>query len=430
MISRWQWIMAQIGQRLWVRAGLFGLLAVAVALFGIWGQHWVPERLGGLIGANAVDHILDILATSMLAVTTFSLSVMVTAHGVAAAQATPRSTQLLLEDSSTQNALAAFVGSFLFSLVSIIALTTGLYGERGRVILFVATLLVIVLVVATLLRWIDHLARLGHLTQTTDRVESAAGKALADRLAHPCLGAAPLTHRAPPDGALPVTQDKVGYVQHLDVAGLASLAEELDAEIWVTAPPGTFLHPALPLAWLVGGRLSEDSVARLRDTFVVGDQRSFRQDPRFGLAVLAEIASRALSPAVNDAGTAIDVIARGVRLLSRWPGVAEQAAMQGAARHRRLRLAPLSIADLFDDLFGPIERDGAASLAVQMRLQKALRVLHGLDDPAARLAARDHARLALKRALAALPLREDQLILEDLAAWAVAEGDPPRTRQP
>ena len=425
MISRWQWIMAQIGQRLWVRAGLFGLLAVAVALFGIWGQHWVPERLGGLIGANAVDHILDILATSMLAVTTFSLSVMVTAHGVAAAQATPRSTQLLLEDSSTQNALAAFVGSFLFSLVSIIALTTGLYGERGRVILFVATLLVIVLVVATLLRWIDHLARLGHLTQTTDRVESAAGKALADRLAHPCLGAAPLTHRAPPDGALPVTQDKVGYVQHLDVAGLASLAKELDAEIWVTAPPGTFLHPALPLAWLVGAgyrRTRWHACATL--SWSASSVRSGRT------RASAWRCWRALSPAVNDAGTAIDVIARGVRLLSRWPGVAEQAAMQGAARHQRLRLAPLSIADLFDDLFGPIERDGAASLAVQMRLQKALRVLHGLDDPAARLAARDHARLALKRALAALPLREDQLILEDLAAWAVAEGDPPRTRQP
>ena len=41
--------------------------------------------------------------------------------------------------------------------------------------------------------------------------------------------------------------------------------------------------------------------------------------------VLAEIASRALSPAVNDPGTAIDVLGRLVRVLSRWELPAEPA---------------------------------------------------------------------------------------------------------
>ncbi|MFM0339824.1 DUF2254 family protein [Paraburkholderia fungorum] len=56
----------------------------------------------------------------------------------------------------------------------------------------------------------------------------------------------------------------------------------------------------------------------VRSAFSVDVRRSFEQDPRFGISVLTEIASRALSPAVNDPGTAIDVIGRGIRILSLW----------------------------------------------------------------------------------------------------------------
>jgi uncharacterized membrane protein len=45
--------------------------------------------------------------------------------------------------------------------------------------------------------------------------------------------------------------------------------------------------------------------------------RYFHEDPRFGLITLSEIASRALSPAVND-GTAIQIISSHVRLFSLW----------------------------------------------------------------------------------------------------------------
>lgn len=51
-----------------------------------------------------------------------------------------------MEDSTTQNVLAAFVGLFLYSLVAIITLAMGTYGECGRVVLFVVTLLVVLLI--------------------------------------------------------------------------------------------------------------------------------------------------------------------------------------------------------------------------------------------------------------------------------------------
>lgn len=60
-------------------------------------------------------------------------------------------------------------------------------------------------------------------------------------------------------------------------------------------------------------------------------ERSFDQNPRFGVIVLSEIVSRALSPAVNDPGTAIGVIGRLVRILSSWTECTESAVDYPAA---------------------------------------------------------------------------------------------------
>ena len=316
-MSKWRWLLRQFTRRLWVRASLFALLGVAAALLAIPARHFVPEALAGQIGARAVDGILDILASSMLAVTTFSLSVMVAAFSAATSQVTPRATRLLMQDRSTQNALAAFIGSFLFSLVGIIALGTELYGERGRVVLFAATLLVIVLVIVTILRWIEHLSRLGRVGETTRRVEEAAGAALDERRQRPFLGGRPWHGETLPGGAVAVLPDRIGYVQHVDLGALAGLARDLKTEVGLLALPGSFVHPARPLGWLPAGA-GEAEEERLRAAVTVEAERSFDQDPRFGLAVLSEIASRALSPAINDPGTAIDVIGRAVRLMAAW----------------------------------------------------------------------------------------------------------------
>ena len=83
----------------------------------------------------------------MLAVTTFSLSTMVSAYSAATSNVTPRATKLIMEDTTTQTVLSTFVGSFLFSLVGIIALSTGALRRPGRVVLFAVTILVIVAIV-------------------------------------------------------------------------------------------------------------------------------------------------------------------------------------------------------------------------------------------------------------------------------------------
>src|SRR5690606_36952200 len=127
----------------------------------------------------------------MLTVTVFSLTTMVSAYSAASTNVTPRATRLLLEDSTSQNALSTFLGAFLFALVGIVALSTGLYGDSGRLVLFVATMFVLLVIVVTLLRWITHLSTLGQMGDTIERVENAAMSVFEEYLAQPLLGAAP-----------------------------------------------------------------------------------------------------------------------------------------------------------------------------------------------------------------------------------------------
>jgi len=410
MISRWQWLMLQLSRTLWIRVALFCLLAVITVLVAPLLDPLVPTRLSERVSGDAVENTLNILASSMLAVTTFSLSVMVSAYAAAATSVTPRATALLMQDTTTQNVLATFIGTFVFSLVGIIALNTGFYGETGQVTLLGMTMAVTLMMIMTLFRWIEHLSRLGRVSDTTDRVERAAFAAICGRVDDPALGGRILSGDSGviPGDARPLHITTIGYLQHLALDQLSDVAEKAGGEVFIHVLPGQFIDPAMKAASLSGFPDGFDT-AGLQAAFRIGRDRSFDQDPRFGLVVLSEIASRALSPAVNDTGTAKDVMARAVRLLLLWSQREHAQERDGPEiRYPRIWVPPLVLSDLFDDLFTPIARDGAAHVDVHIALQNGLRALHATEHEGMRREAARHSRMAIERSEAALLLDSEK----------------------
>ncbi len=372
MISRWRWLLGQTFRKLWFRATLFAIAAIITALISIFFKSMIPTSFSLKVGAEAVDSILNILASSMLAVTTFSLSIMVGAYGSATTNVTPRATRLVVEDATTQNVLATFIGSFLFSLVGIIALHMGAYGEQGRIILFAVTLIVIALILITLLRWIQHLTSLGRVGETTARVERAALETFSARAKNPCLGGYPwLESGHQPVGTIALFSHHIGYVEHIDVGRLVSALSDSPVHVYLVAQPGSFVHPSRPTLYVTSNATPEQH-RQLLSAFSIADARSFSQDPRFCLCVMAEVACRSLSQAINDSGTAIDVIGRAIRVLSAY---GERVQQSVEVKYPAIHIAPLSIESLFDDFFSPVARDGAAIREVQVRLLKSLAML-------------------------------------------------------
>lgn len=422
--------------RLWVTPALASVVAVLLALAAAWVSRVVPEDTLPDIDRDTVQSLLTIVASSMLAVTTFSLSIMVSAFASAANGATPRATELVMGDEGTRSAIAMFLSAFIYAVVARVALGMGYYGSAGRFVLFLGTMGVLVMLLVTLVNWVKTLSTLGRMSNTLNKIEQAAEKALRTHWRAPLLGAGPAPAVDAAPCGRPVYARQVAYVRRIDLAALQDWAEANEARVHVRVRPGSFVDPGTELAWVelgiaqdqvvsaTGGdeaahrgdrRSASDpdgeSLRNVHDAFYLGAERSFDQDPRFGVIVLSEAAQRALSSAVNDPGTAIDAMNRMTRLLIETQQDEQSLPhLPAVARlHTRVTLVPLDESALVFDGFDPIVRDAAGVVQVLVRQQKLLAMIarSSRAGTVAR-AARDMAARALARADAtgALPANE------------------------
>ena len=121
------------------------------------------------------------------------------------------------------------------------------------------------------------------------------------------------------------TLQQVHLPRLLDAAGRAVIV--LQAGI------GDTLQQGAPVADLHGGDVADAAVLH---GLVTGQERTFHQDPLFAFRLLADIGLRALSPAINDPATAVQVLDTIQSILSplvtRDLDVAEIADESGAVR--------------------------------------------------------------------------------------------------
>ena len=300
---------------------------------------------------------------------------------------------LLPTDRTTMTTLATFLGAWLFALTGVILMDTPYIGEREVFALFLITIAVIVYVVVSIMRWIVHLEDLGSLEQTADRVEEAVRKALSLRLGAPCLGGHALTPEVtiPWDAAI-VEATRSGWLRHIYEDALNEIGRRHTADIYITVPIGRFVYRGDEIARVTDH--APEVEAEILQHIEIGNARSFEQDPRFGFAVLGEVASKALSPGINDSGTAIDSVTRAGRLLLAWQAETAEA----VPRYERIWASPLSAEDLLEDAYRAPGRDGAGQVEVVVAILKALGRLTLHEDRSMALAARDMARQVAGRA--------------------------------
>lgn len=404
MQNRIRFIYNRIKERLWVKPLVICILSIIAAFVAKLSDRVEFLQFVPSVALESLNVFLSISAGSMLGVATFAVGSMLTAYASASNTATPRSFPLVIADDVSQNALSSFIGAFIFSLIALVALENDYYGRAGRFIIFVLSIIMFAIIIFNFIRWIDRIARLGRLGNTIKKVESVAKESFIRRKQQPTLGA----KRAEGESnGSPVYAKSIGYVQFIDIPILQSTAVEQDLHITVASVPGTFTFPDQPIAYIeTKEKSSEEEIntEAILDAFTIAKDRAFDDDPRFGLIVLSEIASRALSAAVNDPGTAIDIIGSFVRLFSLWARVDKD---DLEVKYDRVFVPELSLRDMFDDAFNVIARDGAATIEVGLRLQKAFRSLASLGHEEMKEEAIAHAQLALRYAENALRLKEE-----------------------
>ncbi len=405
--DRARFALHRLGEKLWIKPLLASVLSVAVVFAAKAADGTSLAEVVPSVTVESIQTLLSIMASSVLVIASLAVASMVSAYASASNTASPRAFPLVVADDRTQYALTAFVATFIYSIVGLIASKNEYFGPAGRFVLFFMTLVVLAVVVLTFVTWIDRIARLGRVGVTIEQVERAALRSMRARRETPYLGGH--AQRTPARHGIPLYTAEVGFLQHIDMGGLQEAAEQMELRLEIAALPGTFMSPDRVIAYCVSATQPDAGklYKLIADNFIIGRDRTFEDDPRFGLVVLSQIAGKALSPAINDPGTAIDVIGVFVRLFVDW-NKPRDADTDRRITYDRISVPRLSEDDLFDDAFIAIARDGANAIEVTLRLIKALNTLAHVGDQPMRSAAVRHAKRVMALAEQHSHLPEDR----------------------
>ncbi|MFC1136886.1 DUF2254 domain-containing protein [Pasteurella multocida] len=405
MLYQWLLVLKKPSNKLWVSAASWALLTVIFVLSLRLGARTLEVASLPDIKQETLESLLNVIASSMLAVTTFSLSIMVAAFASASNGATPRATDLVMGDSTTRTAITSFICAFIYAIIAKTALGMAFYAQNGRFILFISTVAVLLYLIITLIRWVYTLSQLGRLGNTLEKIEQVTGNALQQYRHCPQMNT--VSTRQLSSVAKKIEARKSGYLTHIDMQGLQKKAQALEGYIHIYVRPGELISPDTVICALETEQDVEEEI--LRQYFVLAKGRTYEQDPNWGFIVLSEAAQRALSPAVNDPGTAINIMAIMMNLFVQEPEPQSEA---DVVEYDRLSIAQLDCAEWIRDAFAPISRDGAGILEVNVVMQKVLAsIWRNVPEKAVSNAALLMAEQALARAeqALALPAEREQL---------------------
>jgi uncharacterized membrane protein len=192
------------------------------------------------------------------------------------------------------------VGVFVFSVTAALVIA-----DQTKVSVIVpATEVVAVLAAIALIRNLQVKAFASIQLAPTLSAIAGQGRAILDDLYRsPGTAIRPAETALPPPRRAVTWPHRQAVLQQLDLRRLRDAAD--GAVIAFRAGIGDTLHEGGVVADLHGGDVPDTAVLA---GLVTGPERTFHQDPLFAFRLLADIGLRALSPAVNDPATAVQVL--------------------------------------------------------------------------------------------------------------------------
>lgn len=260
---------------------------------------------GGPDGARSV---LSTIAGAMISVTSLVFSMTMVVMQLASSQFTPRVLSTFLSNRVAQYTLGVFVGSFVYTLT----ILREVRGEVDNFSSFVPQISVSVAYFLVLLAMGLFIAFIQQVTSMiqVSRVIARLGEATVEGIDRMFIPAdAERTYGTWDTGderTLVRVVGEHGHVVEVDERRLVSYAKRNDLRIDFLARPGQYLAEGHPLAQVWGE--AEEMESKVNACVLLGADRNSTQDPTFGVRQLVDIGERALSPAINDPTTALQVL--------------------------------------------------------------------------------------------------------------------------
>jgi uncharacterized membrane protein len=299
---------------LWVIPSLAVLAALAAGSVLSLVDIGPDSPLHPLVFQGTADDARTLLigiSGTMITVVALVLGLTVVALQLSSTQFSPRLLRNFLRDRPNQLVLATFVATFAYS-------TAGLYtvgiSAGARTVAFprlaVSGALALLLAsLGVLIYFAHHLAHSIQIDEIMRVVERGTLTVIAEG-----LPAGDGARPSVPDWAVPILAGRSGYVQTIHLDGLVPVAARHGVHICFVPIVGDHVVAGTPIAhaWPTSpgaeGAVSPHLREAVLDSIRIGFERTLEQDAAFGIRQLVDIASKALSAAINDPYTAIQAV--------------------------------------------------------------------------------------------------------------------------
>ena len=375
--------------------------------------------------------LLIAIASTLATVIALVLGLTVVALQLASTQFSPRLLRNFLRDRINQVVLSIFVATFTYSTAGLF--TVGVQaGRRVQDYPRLAVSFALVLLFLSLLMlvfFVHHLAHSIQIDEVMRSVERSTLRVIEHDLPSEGVTAGPAP--LPPAGSVMVPAYDSGYVQAVHPEMLLRLSRERDVVAAVAVMVGEYVVQGAPLLWLWGptadARAPDPAPfrANLPGAVRVGFERTAEQDVAFGVRQLADIAVKALSPAINDPYTAIQSLEHlGVLLATLVRRPLGSQCLSDAAGALRVVIPGRDLSYYLDLATGQIRRYGCAEPRVDRALLRVLATTGRFcDDPRDRRLVAEQVELVIADAERAIvqpadlaPVRAHaDLVLRELA---------------
>ena len=209
---------------------------------------------------------------------------------------------LFRDDPIVWRAFAYSIGIFVFCFTAAFAI------GNDKTVSVAVPVLALLLVLAALLfmralqtRALTSMLLAPNLDAITERGREILDGLYLQPAAGDPAGGAPL----PPLRSTVTWPGRPAVLQQLHLGPLVAAARAAGSVVVFRQAVGVTLLSGMPIAAVHGGDLGQQAVLR---AIVPGQERTFDQDPLLAFRLLADIALRALSPAINDPATAVQVL--------------------------------------------------------------------------------------------------------------------------
>jgi uncharacterized membrane protein len=330
--------------------------------------HFLP-KLTAAIDVSAAMAMYSSIASGMLALTAIVFSLTFVMVQFSATAYSPRLVLWLARDPLISHALGIFMATFLYAVAGLAWVGRG----GSSTVPFLSAMMVVALLLGSIAMFIALVQRVAllqvnrMLAFTSDQARKVidalyppleAAKALVDeRESVQTTPTQTLVHRGRPLA-----------VQRIHVEQLVKLAQRSGGVVDVVAAVGDTVVDSMPLCHVgEGGQRIDERL--LNRAFELGDERTFDQDPKYGIRLLVDIAVRALSAAINDPTTAVQALDQISDLLLRLSRRRlEIGAFRDAKGVLRVVIPFPSWEDFLRLAFDEVCRYGATSVQVMRRM--------------------------------------------------------------